>query len=747
MKKSEHTEVPREEFQFENCLIRWDTRELLRDGVVQKIERRSFDLIVYLLRAEGRVVSKDELLDHVWGNRFVSDSVIAQSIMKARKALGITSRDPGPIKTIHRVGYRFTGEVRRTTRHTAPSTREQPAIQIMWLPTDCDADAKGLSWVRLGLIPVAAHVLSAKGYQTASAPEAMEYQAILKNQDQNLHRLLDRVLAQGLARAVVATRLTNCNDKFRLEWEVLLDGFSHANTIVGDSPAELTLKAADEVALLMRLHSIDTLRCEDGRQRYKELLQFVVCDDYLHLQAKTHPLLAPAVAQDDCPLVVMAHYLLAIARAGDARCKELAQRLQERSTHQGQAGMAGWANMCLGLYHLYRLELDNARHHLALATPKVHEPGLDDLHPRALLHLAHARACLGDLNDAHALWREAAQAAGLRQNQGLSCWVLAQRAELLYLQRDHQSASATYTEALDAALAHGQQELSAFCGVYVALDHASRGQLDACRRHLEQAWLAADQSGSIQARQFVLLHLGSCYARQGDANGLDQCLIRLGAPALALCPLGQAVSQWLQGRRYLLEDQPGLALPLILQAQRTLNGLGTWCPEESWILLAHVAMQARERRLLVDTLEEIERSDQVGNVAWRRVCTIVLRAMLNYFDADAQAALHDIELAIPLARHTSMAPMLQFAHVWLSLLCERPQALDALASTGDWVIHTREGRYLQAALQDHHRWTWRPRQLPLMLTSGSGTGVYSHLIADLGEDEPTRYVDHLPLPI
>lgn len=121
--------------------------------------------------------------------------------------------------------------------------------------------------------------------------------------------------------------------------------------------------------------------------------------------------------------------------------------------------------------------------------------------------------------------------------------------------------------------------------------------------------------------------------------------------------------------------------------------------------------------------------------------------MLNYFDADAQAALHDIELAIPLARNSSLAPMLQFAQVWLNLLSERPQALDALAGAGDWVIHTREGRYLQAVLQDHHRWTWRPRQLPLMLTSGSGSGVYSHLIADLGDDEPTRYVDHLPLPI
>ena len=746
MKTSDNTERPREEFHFEGCVIRCDTRELLRDGAVQKIERRSFDLIVYLLRQEGRVVSKDELLEHVWGNRFVSDSVIAQSIMKARKALGITSREPGPIKTIHRVGYRFTGEVRRAMRHAPPNVWDRPSIQVMWLPTDCEADARGLTWVRLGLIPVAAHVLSAKGYQTASATEALEYQGVL-NQDHNLHRLLDRVLAQGLARAVVASRLTCVADKFRLDWEVLLDGFSHANAIVGDSPAELTLKAANEVALLLRLHSTDHLRAEDARSRYQELLQFVVSDDHLHLQGKTHALLAPAVALDDCPSPVMAHYLLCLARAGDGRCVSLAQRLHERGIQRGQAGFSGWASLCLALHHLYRLDLDAARLHLDTAASLVHQPGLDDLHPRALLLLAHASACLGDMQGAHALWREAAQTAGLRQSPGLSCWVLAQRAELLYLQRDQQAAGAAYTEALDAALAQGQQELSAWCGVYVAIDLASRGQLDACRRQLEQAWPAAEQSGAIHARLFVLMHLGTCYARQGDANGLDQCLIRLGEAALALCPLGKAVSQWLQGRRYLLEDQPAMALPLILQAQRALNGLGAWCPDEGWLLLAHVAMRARERRVLVDVLNEVERPEVLANSPWRRACAIVLRAMLSYFDADAQAALQDIELAIPLARHTSLAPLLQFARVWLCLLSERPQALDALSATGDWVVHTREGRYLQAVLQDHHRWTWRPRQLPLLLTSGSGNGMYSHMIADLGDEEPARYVDHLPLPV
>jgi len=52
----------REEFRFDDVVLRSDTRELWRAGQLQAIERRSFDLLLYLIRQEGRVVSKEELL-------------------------------------------------------------------------------------------------------------------------------------------------------------------------------------------------------------------------------------------------------------------------------------------------------------------------------------------------------------------------------------------------------------------------------------------------------------------------------------------------------------------------------------------------------------------------------------------------------------------------------------------------------------------------------------------------------------
>lgn len=153
---------PGETYRFGHCALHIDTRELLRQGQAQKVERRTFDLIHYLLRQQGRVVGKDELLDQVWRNRFLGDAVIAQTVMKARKALGCTGRADGPIRTVHRVGYRFTGEVQHETG--APAGGGLTAVPVVhWLAADTDAALQGQVWLKTGLIVLAAHWPGASG--------------------------------------------------------------------------------------------------------------------------------------------------------------------------------------------------------------------------------------------------------------------------------------------------------------------------------------------------------------------------------------------------------------------------------------------------------------------------------------------------------------------------------------------------------------------------------------------------------
>lgn len=66
-----------------------------------------FTLLCVLARQPGSLVTKDALLDAVWGHRFVSDSVLKTAISDLRKVLGDDPRQPRYIETVSRRGYRF----------------------------------------------------------------------------------------------------------------------------------------------------------------------------------------------------------------------------------------------------------------------------------------------------------------------------------------------------------------------------------------------------------------------------------------------------------------------------------------------------------------------------------------------------------------------------------------------------------------------------------------------------------------
>ncbi len=86
-------------------------QELRRDGRRVHVEPQVFDLLVHLLRHRDRVVSKDELLDTIWGGRIVSEAALSSRINAARKAVGDDGERQVLIKTIHKRGFRFVGEV------------------------------------------------------------------------------------------------------------------------------------------------------------------------------------------------------------------------------------------------------------------------------------------------------------------------------------------------------------------------------------------------------------------------------------------------------------------------------------------------------------------------------------------------------------------------------------------------------------------------------------------------------------
>ena len=119
-------------FVFGDYRLDVERRELKKGADQVAVEPQVFDMLVYLIRHRDRVVTKDDLLDAVWGGRIVSESTLTSRIKAARTAIGDSGEDQHLIKTIARRGFRFVGTVReeQTPAPTAPPAPPAPVLAL-----------------------------------------------------------------------------------------------------------------------------------------------------------------------------------------------------------------------------------------------------------------------------------------------------------------------------------------------------------------------------------------------------------------------------------------------------------------------------------------------------------------------------------------------------------------------------------------------------------------------------------------
>jgi DNA-binding winged helix-turn-helix (wHTH) protein/TolB-like protein len=108
-------------FLFGDHVLDTACRELSRGGEQIALEPQVFDLLVYLLQNRERVVSKDDLLESVWGGRIVSDATLDSRIAAARRAVADSGTAQALIRTFARKGVLFVGELREEGAAAAPS--------------------------------------------------------------------------------------------------------------------------------------------------------------------------------------------------------------------------------------------------------------------------------------------------------------------------------------------------------------------------------------------------------------------------------------------------------------------------------------------------------------------------------------------------------------------------------------------------------------------------------------------------
>ena len=97
-----------EEFAFGDARVRLRGRQAFRAGREVGLTRKEFDLLVYLLEHRGEVVTRERLLDEVWGyERFPTTRTVDTHILRLRRKFEADPDRPALILTVHGQGYKF----------------------------------------------------------------------------------------------------------------------------------------------------------------------------------------------------------------------------------------------------------------------------------------------------------------------------------------------------------------------------------------------------------------------------------------------------------------------------------------------------------------------------------------------------------------------------------------------------------------------------------------------------------------
>jgi TolB-like protein/DNA-binding winged helix-turn-helix (wHTH) protein/Tfp pilus assembly protein PilF len=161
-------------YRFGQFVLDTRRRTLSRGDSPVFLTPKAFDVLIFLVQNPNRLVTKEELLQAVWGNTFVEEGNLTQYISHLRKALGDNSEDTRLIVTIARKGYQFTanvvavaelGDISKRTDVRIPTTEgRQTDISPVEFPAEEAAPKVQKPWRRAAVVAVSAVILVGVAY-------------------------------------------------------------------------------------------------------------------------------------------------------------------------------------------------------------------------------------------------------------------------------------------------------------------------------------------------------------------------------------------------------------------------------------------------------------------------------------------------------------------------------------------------------------------------------------------------------
>jgi predicted ATPase/DNA-binding winged helix-turn-helix (wHTH) protein len=109
-----------------DCELDTANRIFRKCGTEYTLEPKVFAVLVQLVTRSGELLTRDQLLDAVWGHQYVTPSTLNRVISLARRALSDAADGPKLIQTVHGAGYRYVGPTEEVMSSTEPRARFGP---------------------------------------------------------------------------------------------------------------------------------------------------------------------------------------------------------------------------------------------------------------------------------------------------------------------------------------------------------------------------------------------------------------------------------------------------------------------------------------------------------------------------------------------------------------------------------------------------------------------------------------------
>ena len=116
--------------QFGDITLDSASRQLVRGGAAIHLSPKAFDLLCHLVERRPSAVSKNQLFELVWPGTFVVEANLTVLVTELRRALGDDPHTPRFIRTVHKHGYAFCGEV--TEIAPRPLARDALRVWLLW---------------------------------------------------------------------------------------------------------------------------------------------------------------------------------------------------------------------------------------------------------------------------------------------------------------------------------------------------------------------------------------------------------------------------------------------------------------------------------------------------------------------------------------------------------------------------------------------------------------------------------------